>query len=285
MFAKLSIQKKLILGLTGSLILTIGISSAVGIWLIGDRLLERASNEELPVNVTAIRNDILQVIAGPLAQSRAMAVNPALLAWESDGTPDEREPAWQAYAGKLKDVAKASSVYWVSESTGRYHTDKGLERTLSRGAASDAWFYGFLSGGKQLSLDLDVDKSNNVPNLFINVVFKTDAGKRGVTGLGLAVDSLTTLIKNYRIGQTGHVFLVRPDGSVLLHGDPSVTSARPKVVDMTGWSAPVLQPLMNGQPQAVSRRDSDQGRMMVASSFVPELNLYVFAEVPESEVA
>ena len=87
MFAKLSIQKKLILGLTGSLILTIGISSAVGIWLIGDRLLERSAREELPVNVTAIRNDLLKVIAGPLAQSRAMAVNPALLQWEAAGTP------------------------------------------------------------------------------------------------------------------------------------------------------------------------------------------------------
>lgn len=125
MFGKLSIQKKLIVGLTGSLILTIGISSAVGIWLIGDRLLDRAAREELPVNVTAIRNDLLKVIAGPLAQSRAMAANPALLQWESAGTPEDQAPAWQAYAGRLKEVAQASSVYWVSESTGRYHTDKG----------------------------------------------------------------------------------------------------------------------------------------------------------------
>jgi methyl-accepting chemotaxis protein len=285
MFAKLSIQKKLILGLTGSLILTIGISSAVGIWLIGDRLLERSAREELPVNVTAIRNDLLKVIAGPLAQSRAMAVNPALLQWEAAGTPPEQLAAWQAYAGKLKDVAQASSVYWVSESSGRYHTDKGLDRTLSRDAAADGWFYGFLAAGKQLSLDLDVDKSNNVPNLFINVVFQTEGGQRGITGLGLAVDSLTSLIKNYRIAQTGHVFLVRPDGTVLLHGDPTITSQRTKVSSLAGWSEADLLPLLKGEAQASSSRESDQGRMMVASSFVPELNLYVFAEVPEAEVA
>ena len=285
MFAQFSIQKKLILGLTGSLVLTIGLSSAVGIWLIGDRLLQRSAREELPVNVTAIRNDLLKVIAGPLAQSRAMAVNPALLKWESEGTPDERAADWQAYAGRLKEVAQASSVYWVSEATGRYHTDKGLDRTLSPNAASDGWFYGFLSAGKQLSLDLDVDKSNNVPNLFINVVFKTEDGKRGITGLGLSVSSLTSLIQNYRIAQTGHVFLVRPDGTVLLHSDAAVTSQHPKVSQMPGWSEDALQPLLKGQAQASSARDSDQGRMMVASSFVPELNLYVFAEVPESEVA
>jgi len=90
MFGKLSIQKKLILGLTGSLVLIIGVSSAIGIWLIGERLRERAEQQELPVNVTAIRNDLLKVIAAPLAQSKAMAVNPALLKWESEGLPAER---------------------------------------------------------------------------------------------------------------------------------------------------------------------------------------------------
>jgi methyl-accepting chemotaxis protein len=285
MFGRLSIQKKLILGLTGSLILTIGISSSIGIWLIGDRLLERSAREELPVNVTAIRNDLLKVIAGPLAQSRAMAVNPALLKWEADGQPDDQAAAWQAYAGRLKEVAQASSVYWVSESSGRYQTDRGLDRTLSRDAPADGWFYGFLAAGKQLSLDLDVDKSNNVPNLFINVVFKTEDGKRGITGLGLAVESLTSLIKNYRIAQTGHVFLVRPDGTVLLHGDPAVTAQRSKVSQLPGWTEAALEPLLKGETHASSSRDASDGPMLVASSFLPELNLYVFAEVPEAEVA
>ncbi|UUZ52533.1 hypothetical protein LP419_24375 [Massilia sp. H-1] len=36
-------------------------------------------------------------------------------------------------------------MFWVSEATGHYMTEQGLNRTLAKSAASDQWFYGFLA--------------------------------------------------------------------------------------------------------------------------------------------
>ncbi|HET8693748.1 MAG TPA: methyl-accepting chemotaxis protein, partial [Aquabacterium sp.] len=282
-FGSLSIQKKLIYSLTAGLVVTIGLSSAVAVWMIGSKMQDRVETQELPANVTAIRNDVLRTITGPFAQSMAMAENPFLLKWESAGLSDERLPDWEQYAQRLKATAKASSVYWVSAATGKYLTEKGVDRVLSRQAASDQWFYGFVDSGKKFSLDFDVDKSTNIPSLFINVRFDSD-GKVGVAGLGLEVASLAETIGQYRIADTGHVYLVRPDGTILLHGDRQLVSGRTKVASLPGWSEQALSPLLAQKNYASVLYNGPSGSTLAASSYIPELNLYVFAEVPEREV-
>ncbi|MDV3443918.1 hypothetical protein R0G64_31455, partial [Pseudomonas otitidis] len=39
-------------------------------------------------------------------------------------------------------------TFLVSQDSGHYYTGKGLDRTLTRGPAENAWFYGFLAGAE-----------------------------------------------------------------------------------------------------------------------------------------
>ena len=109
-----SIKTKLMLSMAACLLLFLLISSTLSVALTGKGLRERAVEQELPAVVAAIRNDILRQIGGPVSASLAVANNTFLQAWERDGLPESGMDAWRAYAGKMKSVYGAGSVFWAS---------------------------------------------------------------------------------------------------------------------------------------------------------------------------
>ena len=278
-----SIQKKLILGLVFCLLVYMIISSVLSITMTGQGIRERVVGQELPAVVGEIRNDILRRIGEPLATSQGVANNSFLLDWEAGGLADTGLDAWKQYATKLKTATHASTVFWVSGETGKYFTEAGLDRTLSKDAASDQWFYGFLNGGKPYALDIDKDVSASKYMLFINTRFDA-GGKTGVAGLGLSVDALADAIKAYKVGESGFVYLVRADGTILIHRDASLVDGKHSLKALPGFAPELAATLLHGDKFASSTYSSTDGTRIVASSYVPELNLYAVAEVPEAEV-
>ena len=281
---RLSIRHKLLLSMGLCLLLFIVISSTLSIMKTSQAARERVLKQELPAQVAAIRNDVLRQIATPLAVSQTLANNTFLHAWEDAGVPDEGVAAWSAEAKNLKAKNNAATVFWVSRSTGKYFTDKGYDRTLNEKAASDQWFYGFLSGSLPYQLDIDKDVSADSYMLFINTRVQTPGGKQAVAGLGLSVNALAQAVRNYKLGQSGYVYLVRGNGMILIHRDPKLVDGKHQVADLPGMTPALAKRLMGGEAfVADSFKDAD-GEQLVASSFIPELNAYLVAQVPESEV-
>ncbi len=284
LLSQLSIQKKLLISMTVALLLFLLVSTGLGIFLTSGRLKERAIEQELPAALGEIRNDVLRQITQPLALSRAIAYNSYLLDWEAQGLPDGGRVAWQRYASGLKAKARAASVFWVSGATGQYLTDQGAPRTLNKNAASDQWFYGLLDSGKQETLDIDKDAGNSSYMMFINVRFDAGSGRQGFAGLGLAVDQLAQAIRAYKVGQTGSVYLVRGNGVALIHRDTALVEARKPLAQFPGFDAALSATLLRKETFAHGTYSTAGGRQIVASSYVPELDLYVIAEVPEAEI-
>jgi len=245
---------------------------------------ERVERLELPAQVGAIRNDILKQIATPLAVSQTIANDTYVHAWEEAGLPEEGVPAWTAYAKQLKAKNNAASVFWVSRETGKYHTDKGFDRTLNEKAASDQWFYGYLASGVPHEMVIDKDVSADSYMLFINVRAQTASGKLAVAGVGLGVNALAQSVRNYKLGQSGYVYLVRADGTILIHRDPKLVDGKHQLQQLPGMSGELAKRLMGGKQLVVDRYKTADGEQFVASSYLPELNAYLIAQVPEEEV-
>jgi methyl-accepting chemotaxis protein len=260
------------------------ISSVLSVTMNGNRARERAVTEELPAQVGEIRNDVLRQIGQTLAVSQTLANDTYVHAWEDAGLPDDGAGAWKTYAQHLKAKNNAATVFWVSRATGKYFTDAGYNRTLAQGAASDAWFYEFLSSNVPYRLDIDKDAGASTYMLFINTRVETAGGKLAVAGMGLAVNDLANTVRNYRLGKTGTVSLVRPNGVLLIDRDPQLADGKHQLQDQPGFSADVVKALLGGQAFAHATIDSPQGKLIVATSYIKELNLYVLARVPETEV-
>ena len=281
---RLSIRHKLLLSMGLCLLLFIIISSTLSIMKTSQAARERVMRQELPAQVAAIRNDVLRQIATPLAVSQTLANNTFLHGWEEAGVPEEGVAAWTAQAKDLKSKNNAATVFWVSKATGKYFTDKGYDRTLNEKAASDQWFYGFLSGSSAYQLDIDKDVSADTYMLFINTRVQTAGGKQAVAGLGLSVNALAEAVRNYKLGQSGYVFLVRANGTILIHRDPKLVDGKHLMAEMPGMTPALAKRLLGGEAFVADSFKGAEGEQLVASSFIPELNAYLVAQVPESEV-
>ncbi|MES2075014.1 MAG: methyl-accepting chemotaxis protein [Pseudomonadota bacterium] len=281
---RLSIQQKLMLSMAFCLLLFLAISATLSVTMTGNGIRQRVVEQELPAVVGEIRNDILRQITEPLAASQAVANNTFLLDWEAGGLAEAGNEAWTKYAKQLRQKVGAATVFWVSGASGKYYSEAGLSRTLSQSAAGDQWFYGFLAGGKPYTLDLDREPGASNYMLFINTRFDAGPGKPGAAGLGLSVDKLADTIRSYKVGNSGYVYLARANGTLLVHRDAKLADGKHTMQELAGFDAALVGRLLGGQKFAHASYAAPDGKRIVASSFVPELNMYVVAEVPEAEV-
>ena len=91
-----------------------------------------------PAVVGEIRNDVLRQIGMPLAASPDVANNTFLHASERDALAEAGMPAWVSFAGKIKDIHKAATVFWASGTRGTILTKRGYDRMLSKSNPCDA---------------------------------------------------------------------------------------------------------------------------------------------------
>jgi len=283
-FRHLAIRAKLMLSMGVCLLVFIAISSTLSISMTSSQMRERVVGSELPAQVAAIRNDIQRQIAEPAAISQTLANNTFLQAWEDGGNPDDGLAAWTAQARHLQAANKAATVFWVSDGTSKYFTEKGLDRTIDKTSDKDAWFKKFLESGARYTLNLDKDGTTGVYMLFIDARVKTPGGKLAIAGLGLSAEALADSIRNYRLGKSGYVYLVNREGALLVHRDRNLLDGKHNLAAQPGFTPELVRSLLGKQAFASSRYDAPTGRQFVASSYVPELDLYVVAEVPQDEV-
>jgi methyl-accepting chemotaxis protein len=140
-----------------------------------------------------------------------------------------------------------------------------------------------MATGKPYTLNLDKEPGASTYSVFVNVRFDAGDGKTGITSVGLAVDKLAETIRSYKVGKSGFVYLVRPNGTLIMHRDTALADGKHNMKDLPGFSDKLSGKLL-GRPLRQRSYSAPDGKRLVAASFVPELNMYVIAEVPEAEV-
>ncbi|OEC38142.1 chemotaxis protein [Pseudomonas sp. 1D4] len=275
-----SIQWQLILSMGAALLVSIlivvGLYSAV-VFRLSDRYLV---GEALPKSTLAIRNDLERVLAEPLTAARSLADNSLVHDWLGAGEDPARQADFVRYLGGVQAQHNALVTFLVSQDSGHYYTGKGLDRTLTRGPAENAWFYGFLDGGKPRSLDIDVDKNTRLPTLFINQRVSAGGRTLGVAGLGYGLGAMSAMIRDFRFGESGRVYLASADGKVKIHPQSDYNDSR-TLADLT--SADAARALLGGQGQAV-RFERDGQPFLALAQPLQSVDWVLVSEVPEGEI-
>ena len=284
LFRRASIKTKLMLSMGACLLLFLVISSALSVMLTGRSLRDRAVKQELPAVVGEIRNDVLRQINVPLTASLAIAGNVYLHSWEREGLPETGTDAWRAYAAKVKADSQAATVFWASPSTLKFMDETGLGYMLEKNNSRDAWLASFLASGRPYELNMNPDPKTGALKLFINTRADAGDGKLAVAGLGLSIEAMGQSVRAYKVGESGHVYLVRENGTILLHRDSALSDGKHNIKDQPGFTPQLATQLLGKTNFSHAELASSQGTLIVASSYIPQLGLYVVAEVPEREV-
>lgn len=276
-----SIQWQLILSmgtaLLVSILIVVGIYTVVVNRLAQSYLLETA----LPASVEAMRNDIERILSKPLTAANDIASNTLVQQWLAEGENGAQVPSFTRYLEGVRSEHKAFTALIASADSNHYYTEKGLDRTLSRANAQDAWFYQFLDSGKPRTLNIDTDTSTGALTLFIDLRVQQAGKTLGIAGLGLSMSELSELIHNYSFGEHGKVFLVRNDGLIQVHPDAQLSGKR-QLAEQIG---PQAAAAVLGHPGLTTSAFQRDGEDYLALALpLRDLNWSLVAEVPEAQI-
>ncbi|NCA67822.1 MAG: GGDEF domain-containing protein [Clostridia bacterium] len=182
-------------------------------------LAEKHLESTLSLADIDISNHIESSMTKPIMVSKTMANDEFLKEWLSK-EPESIED--DGYLGQLYNYLKTycekygyTTVFCVSEKTGNYYYQDGLNKVVSETDEHDIWFYNFKKSGHEYDLQVDTNETNgNTVTVFVNFrVEKTDGSLLGVIGVGLEVDTIEETIRNYESNYGLSVFIINEGGS------------------------------------------------------------------------
>ncbi len=274
MFASLTLKQKIlatvILAVALSCLLVGYFSQRSAQQLIEDSMFE----QELPNLTQRIGKEIEKDLTSVANAARQLANDRFVLDWVERGMPKEQE---SILINQLKDMTSQYGLVTASfadRQSAAYYNQDGFLRILNH--EQDNWFYDYTKSRQDLMLSI-FRESNGEVKLFVN--FQQLDG-RGLAGLAKSLDSMVSMLANFRIGDSGFVFMTDGSGKVKLHPD----AARIDRDNLTQLASGSSTNLLNKQPFAATHAEVDGQPVILASSYIPLLDWYLVAQVPEAEI-
>ncbi|EQB2599082.1 methyl-accepting chemotaxis protein [Aeromonas salmonicida] len=274
MLASLTLKQKILATVTLAVVLScllVGyFSQRSAQQLIESRMFE----QELPNLTQRIGKEIEKDLTSVASAARQLANDRFVLDWVARGMPREQE---SILIDQLKDMTAQYGLVTASfadRQSAAYYNQDGFLRNLT--PEQDAWFYGYTKSPQDLMLSI-FRETNGEVKLFVN--FQQLNG-RGLAGLAKSLDSMVSMLANFRIGDSGFVFMTDGSGKVKLHPD----AARIDRDNLTRLASGTTTNLLTKQAFAATQAEVDGQAVILATSYIPMLDWYLVAQVPEAEI-
>ncbi len=262
------LKQKLYVSLILAIVIPLTISTLLFTHSIRTHTEQKLAKDDLPTALNEVKNGIELALSIPIIVSKEIAQNSFVINWLSGNEVEDQQDSFIQYLSDIRNKNDAISAYIVSEKSGNYYTNSGIDRRVDR--EKDKWFYSFLASDKPFELSLDVDKTTQKLVVFINYAVEVDGVRSGIAGIGLSLDSMTSLVSNYRIGEEGFVYLVSSNGEIMLHGDKAKIGRSIK-----------LFAIKDGQ---LVDKDRDGEDYVISSTPLNSLNWHLVAEIPQEQL-
>ncbi len=267
-----------------SLILLLGLLLSVGFFattLFGyfvsrEAIRSAIIGQDLPLTASNIYSEIQKDLVRPVLISSTMAHDTFLRDWVLGGERDVR--AMARYLQEVKVRHKAFSSFFVSEKSTNYYTGDGILKQVSPSEPRDVWYYRVRKMSEDYEINVDPDLANrDALTIFINYrVFDFDNRYIGATGIGLTVDSVRRLIREYQARFKRTIYFTDASGRVVLQGDQAQL---PNLRQRPGLAAQLDTILKQGGGMYQFVDEGDNHILNV--NYLPELQWYLFVEQNE----
>ncbi len=275
----LTIRRKVVLTTLTAVVLSILIVSIFALNSSRGIILEAAIERELPAALGEVANSLDAHLLLPVTVSQAMSSNVYSQQFIADGEQENEQQQLITYLKTIQSEFNTITSFLVSANSGHYFTPGGLFKTLSPQNDKDQWFYGFMKSGKKYELTLDVDEGTNIPTLFINYLMSVNGKPSAVVGVGLSLENMAKSISQYRIAETGKVFLVDQQGKIKLHPDTQQIGK-----NLSNIGVENTQQLLSKSQFSSAEFTRDGTKTLIASRYLADIGWYVVAEVPKEQV-
>ena len=279
---KPAVPRKRVLLLGLSLLLCVGFFSTtlISYHVSRNAIRESILTQELPLTSDNIYSEILKDLVRPVFISSMMASDTFLRDWALRGERDPSEIT--RYLKEIMARYGAFTSFFVSESTRSYYHPSGVLKTVREGEPLDAWYFRARRLMEPYEINVDQDLANrNLLTIFINYrVQDYDGNFLGITGVGLAMDSVRTALKTYqeRFGRT--ISFVDATGRIVLYGNGAGMRAG-NIDEIPGLREQAKTILTQGAGNFQYVREGETHLLNVR--YIPELKWFLFVEKTEDE--
>lgn len=268
----LSIKNRLILTILLAVIVSTSVIAFVAQMKSRDQLLNRLENSELPNLVQRVEEAVNGEISQMKALTKAIASNAFIASWVDNGEDAAGEKMLVKYLG---DVAKAnglSNASYIDLNTAKYWNQEGFLRQLQNND-HDSWFFKFKQSGIEESASSYTNSDGSI-DIFVNY---QQVNGRGSSGVSKSFDEIAKFLTNFKIEQSGFVYLADQDGLVKVHRNRDYAEKK-NIQDI--YANIDKDKLFNKQNFAFQ----EVGDFVISTSYINSLGWYVIAEVPKSEL-
>lgn len=271
-----SIKQKIIIALMVAVIAAAVLVGSISQWIARDLVKDNMEQLQLPSLLKQIGNQVDREASVMLAVANSVASDPNILDWSKAGASADGERKLVNYLKELVEFNDLTVASFVDKQTYKYWNQDGFLRTLKNDAL-DGWFFAYKDSGQPTSLSLYNEPGEGY-RLFAN--FQQVNG-RGMSGVAKSVDELLSIINDVKIAETGFVYLVDGNGTIIAHPNTSLLGSA-HLSSITGKEA--ANRLLAKGDFAMASHEEDDGNMLYASTYVKKAGWYVIAQVPEHEL-
>lgn len=277
---RLSIRARLVIVIGVLLIAGFLTTNIISFRVSAQTLKTTILENELPLTSSNIYSEIQADLLRPVFVSSLMSNDTFLKDWVLEGERDTA--AITRYLEEIRHRYGVFTSFFISEATRRYYHFTGVAQVVEESDPRDVWFFRIREMKKPYEINIDYNQAQgNAVTIFVNYrVLDYDGNFIGVTGVGLAIDSVANVIERY--GQTfgRNVFFVAQDGTITVRsGNPAITADNIRDIEgMTGVAEDLL-----AQENGYFEYQRGGEAMLATTRFIPELGWHVVVEQLESE--
>jgi len=268
----LSIKNRIILSILLVVVVSTSVIAFVAQHKSHELLLNRLQNSELPNLVQRVSQTVDGEIAEMKAITKSIANNPFIYQLIDNNNKSEIDKRLTEYLSGIANTNNLSNASYIERNTAEYWNQKGFLRVLQDND-HDSWYFKFKNSGLQTSASTYTESDGTI-NVFVNY---QQLNGRGSSGVSRTFSDIATLLQQFKIEQTGFVYLVDQKGLIKVHKNRNYAESKNVNEIYPDLDKSIL---FAKQPFAFQ----EVGEYMISTSYIDSLQWYIIAQVPKNEL-
>ncbi|HHX8335307.1 TPA: methyl-accepting chemotaxis protein [Vibrio diabolicus] len=271
---RVSIKLKIIIAMLLAVLTSTSVVSYLAQKEAHEVVESRVFSSELPAILKQIKTSIDNEVSLLLSGATQLASNRFILSAIEGKTTAQDESMLVQHLNDIKRQYGLADASVANRKTANYWNQKGFLKQLT--PDEDGWFFNYVNSNKERMLNIAKESGDSV-KLYVN--FQQLNGT-GLAGLSITVNDWIDFIRQFRIEQTGFVYLIDTSGSMKLFSDSSIDESM--TLEQRYGSRQATE-LLVPKEFNLTKVEMNGLPTIVASSYIPSMDWFVVAEVPEKE--
>lgn len=248
-------------------------------------VIERITQEELPVYIDNIYNSIQLSIWKDIMVSDVSSNNTFLMEWMENDEADQEQ-----IISFLQNINKKYGLFVtiVDDKSLNYYSNEGFQQQLNEQA--DPWYFNFRNSKEDRAFNVNYFKDTGTLKLWINnKIYGRNGQYLGIASVGLDLSKVTDFILSKQYGKEGNIMMVDEKGAIKMHKNQEMIDINNKneagktIFSIKGMEK-VAADLLKNPGKSYTYSNAKREKYFIIAKFIPEFKWYLLVEVSESEI-